>query len=50
MWEFCSKGQVVQDVKKLLLIKESQVSQVKEVSTFLCMGRRKSLGSLKPFL
>lgn len=31
--------------KKLPLIKESQISEVKEFSTFLCMGRRKGLGS-----
>ena len=33
-----------------LLIKENQISQVKEFSAFLCMGRGKSLGSLKLFL
>ena len=38
------------NIKRLLLIKENQVSQVKEVSAFLCMGRHKSLGSLKSFL
>ena len=38
------------NVKRLLLIKENQVSQVKEFSIFLCMGRCKSLGSLKSFL
>ena len=36
--------------KRLLLIKENQTSQVKEFSTFLCMGICKSLGSLKSFL
>ena len=36
--------------KKLLLIKENQITQVKEFSAFLCMGRWKSLGSLKSFL
>ena len=35
--------------KRLLLIKENQISQIKEFSTFLCMGRCKSLGSLKSF-
>ena len=35
---------------RLLLIKENQISQVKEFSAFLCMGRCKSLGSLKSFL
>ena len=38
------------NVKRLLLIKESQISQVKECSAFLYMGRCKSLGSLKSFL
>ena len=38
------------NIKRLLLIKENQISQVKEFSTFLCMGRWKSLGSLKSFL
>ena len=33
-----------------MLIKENQVSQVKEFSAFLCMGRCKSLGLLKPSL
>ena len=36
--------------ERLLLIKENQISQVKEFSAFLCMGRGKSLGSLKLFL
>ena len=35
---------------RLLFIKENQASQVKECGTFLCMGRRRSLGSLKLFL
>ena len=34
----------------LPLVKENQMSQVNEFSTFLCMGRCKSLGSLKSFL
>ena len=38
------------NVKRLLLIKENQISQVKEFSTFLYMGRCRSLGSLKSFL
>ena len=38
------------NIKRLLLIKENQMSQVKEFSIFLCMGRCKSLGSLKSFL
>ena len=43
---FATKGQVVRNVKRLLLIKENQISRVKEFSVFLC----KSLGSLKSFL
>ena len=39
-----------QNIKRLLLIKENQTSQVNEFSTFLYMGRCKSLGSLKSFL
>ena len=46
---FCNKDQVVR-TSLLLLIKENQTSQVKEFSTFPCMGRCKSLGSLKSFL
>ena len=38
------------NIKGLLLIKESQMSQAKEFSAFLCMRRCKSLGSLKAFL
>ena len=38
------------NIKILLLIMENQISQVKEFYTFLCMGRCKSLGSLKSFL
>ena len=38
------------NIKWLLLIKENQIFQVKEFSTFLCMGRCKSLGLLKSFL
>ena len=37
-------------IRGLLLIKENQTSQVKEFSAFLCMGRCKSLDSLKSFL
>ena len=37
------------NIKRLLLIKENQISQVKEFSV-LCMGRCKNLGSLKLFL
>ena len=38
------------NIERLLLIKENQISQVKEFSAFLYKGRGKSLGSLKPFL
>ena len=36
--------------KRLLLIKENQVSQVKEFRAFLCPGSCKNLGSLKSFI
>ena len=39
-----------QCIRKLLLTKENQTSQVNEFSTSLCMGRCKSLGSLKSVL
>ena len=35
------------NINRLLLMKENQISQVKEFSTFLCRGRCKSLGLLK---
>ena len=35
------------NIRRLLLIKENQISQVKEFSSFPCMVRCKSLGSLK---
>ena len=35
------------NIKRLLLLKENQISQVKEFSAFLCMGKCKSLGSQK---
>ena len=38
------------NIKNILWIKENQIAQVKEFSAFLCMGRCKSLGSLKSFL
>ena len=37
------------NIKRLLLIKGRQISQVKEFSSFLCMGRCKSPGSLTSF-
>ena len=36
--------------KRLLLIKKGQISQVKDVSAFICMGKCKILGSLKSLL
>ena len=38
------------NIKRLLLINGNQISQVKEFSAFLYMGRCKSLGSLKSSL
>ena len=38
------------NIKRLLLAKENQISQIKELSAFLFMGRYESLGSLKSFL
>ena len=38
------------NIKRLLLIKESQISQVKEFSNFLCTRICKSLGLLKSLL
>ena len=35
------------NIRRLSLIKENQISQVKEFSAFLCMGRCKSLASMK---
>ena len=37
------------NIKRLLLIKENQISQVKEFSSFLCRVRWKILGLLKSF-
>lgn len=38
------------NIRRLALIKKNQVSQVEEFNTFLCMGRRRSLGSLNSLL
>jgi hypothetical protein len=38
------------NIKKLLGVKENQISQAKRFSTFLCMGRSMSLPQLKSFL
>ena len=45
---FTEKNNVV-DIKRSLLITKKQTSQVNDFSVFLCMGRSKSLGSLKLF-
>ena len=38
------------NIKRLILMKGNHISQVKEFSTFLCMGRCKNMDSLKLFL
>ena len=43
MQKFCNKGQVVWTIRRWLLIREKQISQVKEFSPFLYMGSCKSL-------
>ena len=48
--EFWPQRPGSRNIKRLLLIKENQTSQVNEFSAFLCMGRCKSLGSLILFL
>ena len=48
--EVCNKGQGSQTSKLFLWIKENQISQLKDCSALLCMGRCKSLGSLESFL
>ena len=35
---FCNKNQVIRNIKRLLLIKENQASQLNEFSAFLCSG------------
>ena len=35
------------NIKRLVLNKENQISQIKEFSALLCMGRCKCLGALK---
>ena len=47
---FCNKRPGIWNIKRFMLIKEKQISQVKEFSTFPCIGRCKSLNSLKSFL
>ena len=46
---FVTKGRCL-NIKRLLLIKENQITQVKGFSAFLCMGRYRNLGSLRQFL
>ena len=50
MQDFLQQKPGSRNIQSLLLIKENQTSQVNEFSAFLCMGRCKSLGSLKLFL
>ena len=45
MQEFLQQKPSSQNIRRLLLIKNNQISQVNKFSTFLCMGRCKSLGS-----
>ena len=47
--EFLQQRPSSQNIKRLLLIKENQISQVNGFSPFLWLGRCKSLGSLKSF-
>ena len=45
---FYNKDQVLEHQK--ITVKENKISQVKDFSAFLCVGRYKSLGSLISFL
>ena len=45
MQRFLQQKPGSQNIKRLLLIKNNQISQVNEFSTSLCMRRCKSLGS-----
>ena len=47
--EFLQQRPSSQTIKRLLWIKENQISQVNEFSPFLWLGRCKNLGSLKSF-
>ena len=38
------------NVKRLVQLKENQISQMNEFVTFLCMGRCKSLGLMQSLL
>ena len=40
---FAKKGQVVRNIQRLLLIKESQICQPTEFSTFLCMDTHRQV-------
>ena len=44
LYRSLQQGERSLNIKVLLLIKENQISQVKEFSAFLCMGRCESLG------
>ena len=50
IYKFCNKGQVTWTSKEYCFLKKTQISQVKEISTFLCMERYKGLGWLRSFL
>ena len=43
------QGAGILNIKRLLLIKEKQISQFKEFSAFLCIARWENLDSLKSF-
>ena len=48
--EFLQQKPGSQKVRRILLIKEKQTSQVNEFRAFLCIGKCKNPGSLKLFL
>ena len=41
VWEFLQQRAGSQNIKRLLIIKENQTSQVNEISPFLCIGKGK---------
>ena len=41
VWEFLEQRAGSQNIKRLLIIKENQTSQVNEISPFLCIGKGK---------
>ena len=50
LYRHLQKGASSLNIKRWLLVKENKISQGKEFSNFLCMGRGKSLGSRKSLL